>query len=187
MAKTHRDIEPRLRTFIEAQKIFFVATAPPKGHVNVSPKGMNAFRVLGPHHVAWLDVTGSGAETAAHLKASDRPLTVMFCAFDGSPLILRLYGRAKAHVRGTPGWTALMAHFTDLPGARQIVEVVVDRVQSSCGMAVPFFAYQGERTELVDWARNKGTEGLRAYWTEKNMTSIDGLPTGFDPAAMSKT
>jgi hypothetical protein len=178
-------IEDRHRDFIEKQRIFFVASAAPSGRVNLSPKGMDALRVLGPNEVAYLDVTGSGSETAAHLHASeDRRLTIMFCAFEGPPLILRLYGQGASLPRGSTDYAAMIDHFEELPGARQIVRLVVDLVQTSCGMGVPYFDYKEDREELKRWASRQGSEGLQKYWRLKNMTSIDGFPTGFDPEAM---
>jgi Pyridoxamine 5'-phosphate oxidase len=175
------------RTFIEKQRIFFVASAAPEGRVNLSPKGMDTLVVLGPNEIAYLDVTGSGNETAAHLRASpDGRLTLMFCAFEGAPIILRLYGRGTAHARGSDGYRERISHFTELPGARQIVVLAVDLVQTSCGMAVPCFEFREQRENLNRWAEARGPEGLKAYWTKKNMMSIDGLPTGMDPEAVAK-
>jgi hypothetical protein len=188
MAKQFDEIDDRVAQFIAAQKIFFVASAAPEGRVNVSPKGMATFRVLSPRQVAYLDVTGSGAETAAHLggDAGGR-LTVMFCAFEGAPLILRLYGLARALPRGSEGYRALIGGFdAELPGSRQIVVLDVDLVQTSCGFGVPLFSYQGDRDTLVRWAEAKGEDGLEAYWREKNTVSIDGLPTGLDAGAMRR-
>ncbi|HUG85396.1 MAG TPA: pyridoxamine 5'-phosphate oxidase family protein [Euzebya sp.] len=161
--------------FIESQKIFFTATAEAEGRVNLSPKGMDTLRVLSPNRVAWLAVTGSGNETSAHLARHDR-ITVMFCAFEGHPKILRLYGRATPVHRHDPGWADLLAHFEELPGTRNIVDCEIDLVQTSCGMAVPYFDYVGERDDLQRWARKLGPEGLEAYWAEKNTVSLDGRP-----------
>jgi hypothetical protein len=186
MAQRFPTIEDRHREFVEKQRIFFVASAAPSGRVNVSPKGMDSFKVLGPSEVAYLDVTGSGSETAAHLRAcDDRRLTIMFCAFEGPPMILRLYGQAHSLPLGSTDYAALAHHFEALPGARQIIRLDVDLVQTSCGMAVPNFDYAGERDQLKNWAARQGEEGLRKYWRLKNMESLDGLPTGFDPDAMS--
>ena len=175
MAKQFPAISPPLQGFIEAQRIFFTATAEAEGHVNLSPKGMDTLRVLGPNRVAWLSVTGSGNETAAHLVRNDR-MTVMFCAFEGHPRILRLFGRARAVHRHDEGWDALIAHFEELPGTRNIIDCQVEVVQTSCGMAVPYFDYAGERDDLLRWAEAKGPDGLADYWEEKNTTSIDGKP-----------
>ena len=186
MAQKFPAISDQHRSFIERQKIFFVATAAAKGRVNVSPKGMATLRVLGAHDVAYLDCTGSGSETRAHLLASDdRRLTLMFCAFDGPPLILRLYGQGHSLMRGTPEYAAMLQHFEEIPGARQIVHLAVDLVQTSCGMGVPLLDYREDRQNLVrHWAR-QGMDSLRRYWGLKNMQSIDGLPTQFDPDVMS--
>jgi hypothetical protein len=137
---------------------------------------MDSLRVLGNNRVAWLNVTGSGNETAAHVQQTPR-MTLMFCAFDGQPLILRLYGTAKVFHQGDLEWNSLFSLFKPLPGARQIFELSIDLVQSSCGMAVPYFSYEGERELLSDWATKKGDEGLKQYWQEKNQISIDGIPT----------
>lgn len=163
--------------FVAAQKMFFVATAMEDGRVNLSPKGADTFRVLGPDRAVWLNLTGSGNETATHLARHPR-MTVMFCAFEGAPLILRLYGIARAIHRNDPDWTEFVGLFPASPGARQVVELRIDLVQTSCGFQVPLYAYQGDRTLLDDWARNKGEEGIRAYWQEKNLLSLDGLETG---------
>lgn len=183
MAKQFPQIEDSHREFIERQKIFFVASAAPTGRVNVSPKGMDALRVLGPNRVAYLDLTGSGNETSAHVEAcDDHRLTIMFCAFEGAPVIMRLYGRGTIHRRGTKEYEALLPHFTATPGARQIVRLDIDMLQTSCGYAVPFFDYREDRPNLVRWAENKGEDGLEQYRREKNSMSLDGFPTGW-PAA----
>lgn len=163
-------------SFIAEQKIYFVGTATADSRVNISPKGMDSFRVLGSNRVAWLNVTGSGNETAAHVQLSPR-MTIMFCAFAGDPLILRLYGTARAIHQGDAEWDELYAQFTPLPGARQIFDVAVDLVQTSCGFGVPFFDYVGERETLSDWAVKKGDAGIRQYWADRNQTSLDGIPT----------
>jgi hypothetical protein len=186
MGQQFSSIEDRHREFIAKQHIFFVATAAPDSRVNLSPKGMNCLRVLGANEVAYLDVTGSGSETAAHLRAcADGRLTIMFCAFEGPPNILRLHGRGQSLARGSAGYAAMLQHFEELPGARQIIRLTVDLLQTSCGMGVPLFGYKGDRAALNSWATRLGPEGLRKYWRQKNQRSIDGLPTGFDPDAMS--
>jgi hypothetical protein len=162
--------------FIATQKIFFVATATETSRVNISPKGMESLVVQAPNRIAWLNVTGSGNETSAHVQACPR-MTLMFCAFDGNPVILRLFGTARVLHRGDPEWGAMFARFKPLPGARQIFDVAIDLVQTSCGMSVPNFDYVGERELLNDWARNKGDAGIHDYWEKKNQLSIDGLPT----------
>jgi len=186
MGKQFTRIEPEHRAFIERQKIFFVASAPPKGRINVSPKGLSSFRVLGDNDVAYLDVTGSGSETRAHLMASDdKRLTIMFCAFDGAPMILRLYGQGRSLMRGTPGYADLAPGFEDVAGARQIIRLSIDLVQTSCGMGVPLFDYRQERGSLIRYWTRQGLDNLRKYWGLKNMKSIDGLPTGFVPDSMA--
>lgn len=163
--------------FIVRQKMFFVATAVETGRVNLSPKGADSFRVLDPQRAVWLNLTGSGNETAAHLPRNPR-MTVMFCAFEGAPSILRLYGIARAIHRNDPDWTEFVDLFPASPGARQIVELRIELVQTSCGFQVPLYDYRGDRTLLDDWAKNKGEAGIRAYWAEKNQISLDGLETG---------
>jgi len=186
MGKQFTGIEPEHRAFIERQKIFFVASAPPKGRINVSPKGMSSFLVLGENDVAYLDCTGSGSETRAHLMASDdKRLTIMFCAFEGPPVILRLYGQGRSLMRGTPEYADLAPGFEDMAGARQIVRLSVDLVQTSCGMGVPLFDYKQERGSLIRYWTAQGIGNLRKYWGLKNNKSIDGLPTGFVPDAMA--
>lgn len=185
MGKQFTKLEPEHKAFIERQKIFFVASAPPQGRVNVSPKGLGAFRVLGDNDVGYLDCTGSGSETRAHLLASDdRRLTIMFCAFEGEPVILRLYGQGQSLMRGTPEYAALVPHFEEVPGARQIIRLAVELVQTSCGMGVPLFDYREERGSLVRYWAERGLDQLRKYWQLKNMKSIDGLATGFAPERM---
>ena len=172
--------------FIAAQKIFFVGTAAAEGRVNVSPKGMDTLRVLAPDRVLWLNVTGSGNETAAHVLQQPR-MTLMFCAFEGDPMILRLYGQARAIHPRDAEWPAMYGLFTSLPGARQIFELQVELVQTSCGMAVPHYDYRGEREQLNRWAERKGDSGLRRYWIDKNSTSLDGLPTGIASGSLPDT
>lgn len=177
MGKTYENITPKLKTWIEAQKMFFVATAPlaGDGHINCSPKGMDSFRVLGPNRVGYLDLTGSGAETIAHLRENGR-IVVMFCAFEGAPNIVRLYGTGHVFEVGSAAFSTYQEHFPAYDGARAIIIVEVSRVTDSCGFGVPFYAYQGDRDTLVRWADKKGSEGLADYRVEKNTLSIDGLP-----------
>lgn len=177
MGQRFAELSEKHRAFIAAQKIFFVGTATEDSRVNISPKGMDSLRVLGPSRIAWLNVTGSSNETAAHVQRVPR-MTIMLASFEGSPLILRIYGTARVIHKASPEWRQLLALFTPLPGARQIFDLAIDLVQTSCGMAVPRFAYVEDRDLLSDWARKKGDEGLRRYWEEKNQSSIDGLPTG---------
>lgn len=176
MGKQFEAMSDRHVEFISAQKIFFVGTATADSRVNVSPKGMDAFRVLGPNRVAWLNVTGSGNETSAHVQRHPR-MTIMFCAFDGPPMILRLYGTARVIHPVDPAWPELFPTFAPLPGARQIFDLAVDLVQTSCGMAVPLMSYLEDRTLLTDWTVKKGADGVKQYWAEKNQKSIDGLAT----------
>jgi hypothetical protein len=170
-------ISDRLQQFIERQHVFFVGTAARDGRVNVSPKGMDSLRVLGPSRIAWLNLTGSGNETAAHLLDTNR-ITLMFCSFERKPLILRLYGTAKEIQPDQAEWEQLAGLFPDLPGARQIFDVDVDVVQTSCGYAVPLMTFDAERDLLCTWADKKGPDGITAYHQQKNLVSIDGLPTG---------
>jgi hypothetical protein len=165
--------------FIAGQKLFFVATATENSRVNLSPKGGDCFRALDANRVVWLNFTGSGNETAAHLRIHPR-MTVMFCAFEGAPVILRLYGIARAIHHNDVDWTEFVGHFPGNPGARQVIEMRVELVQTSCGMSVPLYEYKGDRTLLDDWAQSKGDEGIREYWAKKNLVSIDGLETGMD-------
>ena len=177
MGKRLNKLTPRLISFIENQPLFYVATAMKDGRINLSPKGLDSFRVLNETQIIWLNFTGSGNETATHLKYHDR-MTIMFCAFEGPPMILRLYGEATAlHARDTR-WSELIDNFPDTVGSRQIIVMDLDLVQTSCGFGVPLMEYKGERDQLGPWAEEKGAEGLKAYWSEKNMTSLDGHPTG---------
>lgn len=176
MGKVLPHITDGLRGFIERQHVFFVATAPRAGgHVNLSPKGMDSFRVLGPTTVGYLDSVGSGNETAAHVLENGR-ITFMFCAFDGPPVILRLYGRGRSVRPGDVDWEALAAQFPTRPGIRQILLAELTRVQTSCGFGVPRYAFIDERQTLVDWAEKKGEDGIAEYQRKKNVRSIDGLP-----------
>lgn len=189
MGKQFAKIEPDYREFIERQRIFFNASAASHGRVNVSPRDVAALRIIDEHSVIYLDRTGSGNETAAHLLADGR-LTLMFCAFEGRPLILRLYGLGRVVARHSAEYSKLLAvHYGDIevPGARQIVCLDVDLVQTSCGMNVPFYDYIGERDQLTRWAETKGDAALEQYRREKNSVSIDGLPTGMFETVNSLT
>ncbi|PHN07914.1 pyridoxamine 5'-phosphate oxidase family protein [Flavilitoribacter nigricans] len=177
MGKRLDHIRQDLQEFIQKQKIFFVATAADEGRVNLSPKGTDSFRILGPNRVMWLNLTGSGNETAAHLLNNNR-ITVMFCAFEGKPLILRLYGTARAYHEQDEAWKEYIGLFPAMTGARQLFDIEVDLVQTSCGMAVPYMDYVEERNMLNDWADKRGREGVREYWEQKNQLSLDGQPTG---------
>jgi hypothetical protein len=176
MGKVIETITPEIQAFIEVQPVFFVATAPlnREGHVNLSPKGLDCFRILSPNRVAYLDLTGSGNETAAHLQQNGR-ITFMFCAFAGAPRILRLYGSGYVVLPDDPAWTGLRANFPDHAGERQIIAAEISRVQTSCGFAVPLMEYTGQRDMLLRWAQSKA-DALPRYRQEKNATSIDGLP-----------
>jgi Pyridoxamine 5'-phosphate oxidase len=178
MAKVFELITEELQKFIINQKIFFVGTAPlsSTGHVNLSPKGLESFRILTPHRVAYLDVTGSGNETSAHLQENGR-ITLMFCAFQEPASILRLYGQGQTILPNEPEWNSLYSLFPPLAGTRQIIVVDIERVQTSCGFGVPLYEYQGQRETLVNWASKKGEEGVKEYQQKNNMTSIDGLST----------
>lgn len=178
MAQVIECITDELQAFIAAQTMFFVATAPlsSTGHINLSPKGQDSFRVLSPNQVAYLDLTGSGNETSAHLWENGR-LTFMFCAFQEPPRILRLYGQGRVILPTHSEWQQLYGLFTPIPGARQIVIAEIERVQTSCGFGVPLYECQGQRQTLVNWAAKKGPEGVREYQQQKNQVSIDGLST----------
>jgi hypothetical protein len=177
LGKVFDGIDEALAAWIGAQRLFFVATAPLSGdgHVNCSPKGQGAFAVLAPRSVAYLDFVGSGIETAAHLRENGR-ITLLFCAFEGAPRIVRLYGRGELLEPGSAAFEALRGRFPEAPGARAIVRVALARVADSCGYGVPLYKFEGERSQLRAWAEHKGPEGLRSYQKEKNLLSIDGLP-----------
>lgn len=177
MARFYPALEAKHRDFIAAQKIFFTASGTAGSRLNLSPKGMDSLRVIDAHRVAYLDLTGSGNETAAHLLHDGR-MTMMWCSFDADPLILRLYGRGRAVRRQDAEWNALRPRFPALPGERQIIVLEIESVQTSCGYAVPMYTFNGERDTLARWAEKKGVPGLLDYWREKNQASIDGLPTG---------
>lgn len=172
LAKSHS-------AFIAAQHMFFVATAAPTGRVNLSPKGIDSLRVVDPNRILWRNSTGSGNETAGHLLLDPR-MTLMWCAFDGQPLILRCYGTARAIHIGEPGWDAGNALFPPDPAARQLFEMEITLVQTSCGYSVPLMSYEGERPDAEIWAREKGPDGILRYWDEKNRATIDGFPTGIE-------
>lgn len=182
MGKVYDAIDDKLQAWIEARPLFFVATAPLSGdgHVNCSPRGLDTLRILGPTTVAWLDLTGSGAETLAHLRENGR-IVLMFCAFTGPPKIVRLHGRGEALILGTPEFDALRPHFPDLPGARAIIRVEVSRISDSCGYAVPRMDLVEDRDVLQKWSEKRGEEGLEAYRQERNRVSLDGLPAWHAP------
>ena len=177
MADSQPVLTAKLQTLVEAQHLFFVATAPSgiEGHVNLSPKGMDTFRVLDERTVAYLDLTGSGAETIAHLRQNGR-ITFMFCTFEGNPDIIRLYGQGRVITPTDPAFAELAARFPDLPGIRSVIVADLHRVSSSCGFGVPLFEFAGERTRLIEWAQARGSDGIAEYQASRNATSIDGLP-----------
>jgi len=177
MGKTYDAIPDHLGSWMEAQHVFFVASAPlsPQGRVNVSPKGTDTFRVLDAGTVAYLDLTGSGAETIAHTRENGR-LTVMFCSFGDKPNIVRLYGRGEAVLPGHEDFGDLVARFETRPGIRSVIRLIVQQVSTSCGYSIPMMDFIGPRTTLDEWADRKGPDGLDAYRAERNQVSIDGLP-----------
>lgn len=178
MGKFHDSISAQHRAFIEKQHIFFVGSAPlsGEGHVNVSPKGLDCFKVLSPNRVAYMDLISSGNETSAHTLENGR-ITFMFCSFEKTPLILRLYGKGYTVLPETAEWSALTDLFTIYPSTRQLIVADISSVQTSCGFGVPLYEYAGERDIHFEWANQKGAEGLQQYMEEKNMYSLDGLPT----------
>ena len=178
MGKFYDAIGPAHRAFIEKQHLFFVATAPlsPDGRINLSPKGLDCFRVLPDGRVGYMDLVSSGNETSAHTLENGR-ITFMFCSFEGSPNILRLYGKGFAVLPGTEAWHTYAPHFTLYPSTRQLIVADIDLVQTSCGFGVPLFTYAGERDMHFEWAEKKGEAGLAAYMAQKNLKSLDGLPT----------
>jgi hypothetical protein len=177
MGQQFEGLTARHRAFIESQHVFFVATAAREGRVNVSPKGLDSLRILSDTRVVWLNGTGSGNETAAHLLDTPR-MTVMFCSFEREPLILRLYGAARAVHAGDAEWDELLGLFPPMKGSRNIFVLDIDLAQTSCGYGVPLMEFTAERPLMDSWAEKKGPEGLHAYQQEKNRVSIDGLPTG---------
>jgi hypothetical protein len=182
MGKVLEQIDPDLAQWIGQQKMFFVATAPlsPDGHVNTSPKGGEALRILGPREVVYQDYTGSGAETAAHVRENGR-IVIMFCAFDGPPKIVRFHGMGTVITPGMARYAEMAALFPANAGTRAFIHVTVSRVSSSCGYSVPFFDFRGPRDTLDRWAENQGPEKLNVYRATKNVKSIDGL-AAFEPA-----
>ncbi len=176
MAKFYTELNAALREFISAQRIFFHATAPNKGRINLSPKGLDTFRILSDQRVAYLDLTGSECETAAHLKENGR-LTLMLCSFAEQPLILRLYGRGSVVHQRDSQWDELRPKFPSLPGERQIIVLDIESVMTTCGFAVPLFEFKGDRQQLAQFTCKMGDERMDEYRRQKNQTSIDGLPT----------
>jgi len=177
MGKQFDAFETAHTDFIAQQHMFFVGTAAPEGKVNISPKGMDSLRVLAPNRVIWLNVTGSGNETAGHLLAVPR-MTLMWCSFTTRPMILRAYGTARTIYTRDAEWTGLAEQLPTLPGARQIYDMTVEMVQTSCGYAVPFMEYREDRATLRKWAEDRGDDGIATYWETRNQTTLDGAPTG---------
>ncbi|MEN8215549.1 MAG: pyridoxamine 5'-phosphate oxidase family protein [Pseudomonadota bacterium] len=176
MAQQYSEISEKIKEFIIRQKIFFVGTAAEASKVNISPKGMDSFRVINKNRVVWLNATGSGNETSAHVQKNPR-MTIMFAAFEGKPMILRLYGKAKVIHKNDPEWESLISLFSPIPASRQIFDVNIELVQTSCGMAVPFFDYVAEREQLNDLHRKIGDKRVIEYWENNNQYSLDGIPT----------
>jgi hypothetical protein len=176
MGKVYEQLDDNLVGFIESQHVFFVSTAPdaPNGHLNVSPKGLDTFRILGPNCVAYLDLTGSGIETVAHLRQNGR-IAIMFCAFEGRPLIVRLHGQGRVVEPGDAEWDGLIGEFPEYPGVRSVIVIEVERVSDSCGFAVPLYKYKGERSQLIAYANQKGPVEMERYKSQKNKASIDGI------------
>ena len=187
MSEKFTEIREHHREFVEQQKIFFVGTAASDGRVSVSPKGMDSLRVMGANRVVWLSLTGAENETAAHLLESDR-MTLMFCAFEGISLILRLFGHARAIHPRDAEWDELCGLFPPIAGSRQIFDMDVDLVLASCGKAVPYFDFMRERDDLKEWAEMKGEEGVKGVWERSNQKSMDGKPTRiFNEEAIATT
>lgn len=176
MAKFYSELNSSLQDFIQEQKLFFTATAPLQGRINLSPKGIDTLRCIDHQTVAYLDLTGSGNETAAHLRENGR-MTIMFCSFSEKPLILRLYGKGRVIRAKDEEWQSLSSLFDSLPGKRQIIVLNIESVQTSCGYGVPLYEFKQERNTLLEWAQKKGEQGIKEYWQAKNLNSIDGLPT----------
>ena len=181
MATQFSEIRSAHQALIEKSPIFFVGTAAAEGRVNVSPKGRDSLRVLGPNRIIWFNLTGSGNETAGHLLQNPR-MTLMWCDFNGPPMILRCFGTARAVHPGDPDWDELSGHFDPDPAMRQVFDLDIDLVQQSCGLAVPLMDYREDRDGLEKWANGKGPNGLHAYREKKNLETIDGFPTGLKQA-----
>jgi hypothetical protein len=177
MGKIFNEIDAALQAFIEAQKVFFVATAPASadGHVNLSPKGLDTLRILDPLTIAYLDFTGSGIETVSHLRENGR-ITIMLCAFEGPPRIVRLQGRGRAVEPQDAEFAALLPRFQQAPGVRAIIRIELKRISDSCGYGVPLYRFEGDRPQLTAWAERKGESGLDEYRRKNNAVSVDGLP-----------
>jgi hypothetical protein len=176
MAKFFTELNEDLKEFVARQRIFFHASAPSQGRINLSPKGLDTFRVLSDKRVGYLDLTGSECETAAHLAENGR-LTIMFCSFEGHPLIVRLYGTGRVVRPRDPDWQELHVEFPTLPGERQIIVLEIESIMTTCGFAVPLFDYRGDREQLTEFTCKMGDERMDNYRHERNQVSIDGLPT----------
>jgi hypothetical protein len=177
MGKKLPALTEKLIAFIAEQHLFFVGTAQAEGRVNISPKGLDTLHILNENELLWLNLTGSGNETAAHLLSENR-MTIMCCSFDKNPLILRIYGTAEAFHERDAEFHQYITYFKDMPGARQIFKLHIDLVQTSCGFGVPFMEFEGSRETLNIWAEQKGEAGIKKYWKDKNQTTIDGFKTG---------
>ncbi|WP_369918800.1 pyridoxamine 5'-phosphate oxidase family protein [Photobacterium sp. GB-72] len=176
MGKQFSELSDKHVEFIEKQKIYFVGTAADSGNVNLSPKGGDSLRVINSKQIAWLNLTGSGNESASHVIKNAR-MTLMFCAFEGAPLIFRVYGKAKVLHTKDEEWGQFVQLFPESVASRQIFILDIDFVQSSCGMSVPYFSYEGDRDDLANWSKKQGVEGIEQYWLKKNQKSIDGFET----------
>ncbi len=176
MAEFFQSLTPEIKDFISKQNIFFTATAPNSGRINLSPKGMDTFRIIDDNTVAYLDLTGSGNETSAHIHENQR-ITIMMCSFDQKPLILKLYGTGKVIQPHHSDWNTWITHFKQIIGQRQIIVIHVQSTQTSCGYGVPLYDFKEERQTLIQWSEKKGIDGLKEYQEQKNVISIDGLDT----------
>jgi len=176
MSKCYTQLDDLLKQFIRQQQMFFTASAASTGRINISPKGLDCLQILDDRSVAYLDLTGSGNETSAHLLENKR-LTLMFCSFSGPPQILRLYGEGQVILPNDSQWEKLSKQFESYPGVRQIIQLQIDSIQTSCGFAVPLYDFVGQRDTLLKWADKKGTQGISEYQASKNQQSIDGNPT----------
>ncbi|MCL6284006.1 pyridoxamine 5'-phosphate oxidase family protein [Ruegeria sp. 2012CJ41-6] len=177
MGKQFPALDDAHRTFIEAQHMFFTGSAEPEGRVNISPKGMESLRVMGPNRILWMNLTGSGNETAGHLLEINR-MTLMWCSFETRPIILRAYGTARTVQQGDAGWPDLAQYFPPHRSARQIFDVEIEMVQTSCGYTVPLMDFRADRDTMQKWVDGKSDEDIRQYWADRNQTTLDGKPTG---------
>ena len=176
MGTQYQSLEQAHQKFIAKQPIFFVGSAASTGMINISPKGMDSLRILGPNRILWRNMTGSGNETAAHVAESPR-MTIMWCSFQGPPMILRAFGTARAIHRTDADWAELDAHFEPDIAARQLFDMTVEMTQKSCGYAVPEMDFKAERDVLKKWSINKGEAGVQDYWASENTKTLDGVDT----------